>query len=266
MKKRIYNLIERGSHGSRVNLIFDYVIIILIILNTIASAIDTLSEIPVEVVSSFRVFELFSIAIFTVEYILRIYISDLTHPSNNKLSSAFKFIFSFFGLIDLFAILPFYLPFFVKVDLRFLRMIRLVRFLRILKINRYNSSLTLIRDVLREKRSEIGITFFIAILILLISGFAMYTIENPVQPDKFPNMFSSLWWAVATLTTVGYGDIYPITTVGKVISSIVAFLGIGLVALPTGIISSGFITKLNQSRNKKSIICPHCGKEIKSNL
>lgn len=266
MQKKIYNLIEKGSHGSRINLIFDYIIIFLIILNTIASAIDTLSEIPIEVAISFRVFELISIAIFTVEYILRIYISDRTHPSKNRISSAFKFIFSFFGLIDLIAILPFYLPFFVKIDLRFLRMIRLVRFFRILKINRYNSSLTLIRDVLREKKMEIGITFFSAVLILLISGFIMYLVENPVQPDKFSNFFSSLWWAVATLTTVGYGDIYPITALGKVISSIVAFLGIGLIALPTGIISSGFITKLNQSRNEKAIICPHCGKEIKSNL
>jgi voltage-gated potassium channel len=266
MKKKVYNLIARGSHGSQINLIFDYVIISLIILNTVASAIDTLTNLPPSITMCLRIFELISISIFTVEYILRIYISDLTHPSKNRISSAFKFIFSFFGLIDLFAILPFYLPLVVKVDLRFLRMIRLVRFLRILKINRYNSSLTLIRDVLREKRTEIGITFFIAILILLISGFTMYCVENPVQPDKFPNLFASLWWAVATLTTVGYGDIYPITTLGKAISSIVAFLGIGLIALPTGIISSGFITKLNQSTNEKPIICPHCGKEIKTNL
>jgi voltage-gated potassium channel len=266
MKDKIFKLIEKGSHGSRINLIFDYIIISLIILNTVATAVDTLAVLPRSVIASLRIFEVFSISIFTIEYILRIYISDLTHPSKTRYSSAFKFVFSFFGLIDLFAILPFYLPFFVKADLRFLRMIRLVRFLRILKINRYNSSLTLIREVLREKRVEIGITFFLAILILLISGFTMYCVENPVQPDKFPNLFSSLWWAVATLTTIGYGDIYPITTLGKVISSIVGFLGIGLIALPTGIISSGFITKLNQSRNDKSIICPHCGKEIKSNL
>jgi voltage-gated potassium channel len=132
-----------------------------------------------------------------------------------------------------------------------------------LKIGRYNSTLKLIRDVLKEKRAEIGMTFFIAVLLLLVSGFLMYSVENPVQPDKFPNIFASLWWAVATLTTVGYGDIYPITTLGKVISGAVAVLGIGLIALPTGIISAGFIEKINHSKNEnKSYICPHCGKEV----
>lgn len=262
MKKRIYNLIEKGSHGSRINLIFDYLIVSLIVFNVIAVALETLAGLPSKVVTSLRVFEAFSIAIFLLEFILRIYISDITHPSNNKFFSAFKFIFSIYGLIDLLAILPFFMPFIINVDLRFLRILRLIRFLRVLKISRYNSSLTLIRDVLREKKGEIGITFFIAMLLLLISGFIMYSVENPVQPEKFPNLFSALWWAVATLTTVGYGDIYPITPFGKVISSIVAFLGIGLIALPTGIISAGFIGKISQLKNKKSKICPHCGKEI----
>ena len=125
-------------------------------------------------------------------------------------------------------------------------LIRLIRFFRVLKISRYNSTLKLIREVLKEKRAEIGMTFFIAVLLLLVSGFLMYSVENPVQPEKFPNIFASLWWAVATLTTVGYGDIYPITTLGKIISGIVAVLGIGLIALPTGIISAGFIEKINQ--------------------
>lgn len=263
MKQRIYHLIEKGSHGSRINLLFDYFIILLIVFNVIALALDTLAGLNDEFRNLLRIFEIVSIGIFTVEFILRLYISDITHPAKSRISSAMKFLFSPFGIIDMLAILPFYLPFIIKIDLRFLRVLRLIRFFRVLKISRYNSTLKLIRDVLKEKRTEIAMTFFIAVLLLLVSAFVMYSVENPVQPEKFPNIFASLWWAVATLTTVGYGDIYPITTLGKVISGAVAVLGIGLIALPTGIISAGFIEKINHSKNEKKLyICPHCGKEV----
>ena len=263
MKQKIYHLIERGSHGSRVNLLFDYFIIILIVLNVVALAVDTLVGLSDQLRNELRIFEFFSVVIFSVEYILRIYISDITHPAKSKMASVMKFMLSPFGIIDLMAILPFYIPFIIKVDLRFLRVLRLIRFFRVLKINRYNSTLILIRDVLKEKRAEISMTFFIIFLLLLVSAFLMYSVENPVQPDKFQDVFASLWWAVATLTTVGYGDLYPITTLGKVISGVVSVLGIGLIALPTGIISAGFIGKINQSkRDKKPHICPYCGKEV----
>jgi voltage-gated potassium channel len=263
MKQRIHQLVEKGAHGSKINLAFDYFIVSLIILNVIAIALETLNGLPEEIKSILRVFEFISIIIFTLEYLLRIYVSEITFPANSKIASAFRFIISPYGIIDLLAILPFYMPFVIKTDLRFLRIIRLIRFFRVFKISRYNSTLKLIGDVFKEKRNALGMTFFIAGLLLLISGFIMYSVENPVQPDKFPNVFASFWWAVATLTTVGYGDIYPITVLGKVISSIVAFLGIGLIALPTGIISSGFIEKIGHAKDQKgTFCCPHCGKEI----
>jgi len=263
MKQRIHRLVEKGAHGSKINLVFDYFIVSLIILNVIAIALDTLNGLPGQIKSILRVFEIISIIIFTIEYLLRIYVSDITYPAKSKIASIFKFILSPYGIIDLLAILPFYTPFIIKTDLRFLRIIRLIRFFRVFKISRYNSTLKLIGDVFKEKRNALGMTFFIAGLMLLVSGFVMYSVENPVQPDKFPNVFESFWWAVATLTTVGYGDIYPITALGKIISSIVAFLGIGLIALPTGIISSGFIEKIGHSRDQNELFsCPHCGKEI----
>lgn len=266
MKQKIYHLVEKGSHGSRFNLMFDYFIIFLIICNVVALALDTLNGLSSQFRSTLSIFEVFSIGVFTLEFILRLYVSDITHPAKNKTTSALKFIFSPYGIIDLLAILPFYIPFVIKVDLRFLRVLRLVRFFRVLKISRYNSTLKLIRDVFKEKRAEIGMTFFIAGLLLLVSGFLMYHVENPVQPDKFPNIFASIWWAVATLTTVGYGDIFPVTTLGKVISGVVAVLGIGLVALPAGIISAGFIEKVNQSKiESQTYTCPHCGKEFNQN-
>lgn len=142
-------------------------------------------------------------------------------------------------------------------------MLRLIRFFRILKISRYNSTLKLMGSVLREKMPELGMTFFIASLMILISAFLMYSTENPVQPANFPDIFASLWWSIATLTTVGQVDIYPITTLGKIISSVVAALGIGLIALPIGIISAGFLEKIRDPKKKtKETICPYCGKMI----
>jgi voltage-gated potassium channel len=262
-KKYIYNLVEKGSHGSKVNLYFDYSIVTLIMLNVMAMAIETLNNLHAATIHILRIFEIVSIIIFSLEYIARIYISDLTFPAKTKAKSILKFILSPYSLIDLLAILPFYLPFILKIDLRFLRLIRLIRFFGIFKLSRYNTSLKLIKDVFKEKRGEIGMTFFIAFLLLLVSGFIMYLIENPAQPEQFPNVFASLWWAVATLTTVGYGDIAPITPLGKVVSSFVAFIGIGLIALPTGIISAGFIEKFKVKKHENKIInCPHCSKAI----
>ena len=260
MKQKIYNIIEK--EGSTENLIFEYFIVTLIILNVVSIALDTIRDMDPTLMLTLRTFESISIVIFSVEYLLRIYISDLSHPATTRFRSALRFIFSFFGLIDLMAIVPFYIPFLIKADMRFLRIVRLIRFFRIFKLSRYNSTLQLIWDVMKEKRSEFLMTFFISFLMLLISAFLMYYVESPVQPEKFKNIFSSLWWAVATLTPLGYGDVAPVTTTGKVISAIVAIIGIGLIALPTGIISAGFIEKISRDKDQKKDSCPHCGKKI----
>lgn len=262
IKKNIYRIVEKGSHGKKANLLFDYGIMLLIVLNVIALILETIPEIGAEIKLELRAFEIFSVVVFSIEYLMRLYISDLTHPAKSRIKSAMKFIFSAYGIIDLAAILPFYLPFLIKLDMRFLRLLRLLRFLRLMKVNRYNNSLDLIGAVFKEKRSELAVTGFIALLLLCIASFLMYDIEGKAQPDKFPNLLSAFWWAMATLTTVGYGDVYPITPMGKTISSIISILGIGIVALPTGIISAGFLNKLEQ--RKQTLRCPHCGKEFKN--
>ena len=262
-KQKVYHLVEKGSHGSKVNLAFDIFIVILIILNVLAMAIETMNNLDDRIIHALRIFEICSIIVFSIEYIARIYVADLSFPASSKGRSRLKFIFSGYGLVDLLAILPFYLPFLITIDLRFLRVLRLIRFFSVLKLSRYNSSLKLIKDVFREKRGELSMTFFIAFIFLLLSGFVMYIAENPAQPEQFTNVFAAFWWAVATLTTVGYGDLIPITTLGKIISSFVAIIGIGLIALPTGIISAGFIGKIKRKKEEKIIThCPHCGKEI----
>ena len=168
-------------------------------------------------------------------------------------------------MIHLFAILPFYLPLFFKFDLRVLRILRLFRLLRILKLGRLSKSLQTITSVLKESKSELGITIFVAFILMILSSTLMFYVENEVQPEKFENIGQAMWWSVATLTTVGYGDIYPITGLGKILSSIIALVGIGFVALPTGIISSAFISRMqSQKDSDKDCECPNCGTKFKS--
>lgn len=268
MKARIYYILEK--EGSKANLVFEYIIVTLIILNVISIGLDTIRDLKPAMVLALNIFETFSIVVFSIEYLLRIYIADFTHPAGTRFRSVMRFVFSFFGLIDLAAILPFYLPFLIRADMRFLRILRLIRFFRIFKLSRYNNTLQLIWDVIKEKKSEFLMTFFISVLMLLVSAFLMYYIENPVQPDNFRHIFSALWWAVGTLTPLGYGGVEPITTTGKIISAVVAIIGIGLIALPTGIISAGFIEKISKDNpadgekkhSEKNNVCPHCGKPL----
>ena len=161
------------------------------------------------------------------------------------------------AVIDLLAILPFYLPMFIPIDLRFLRMLRLTRVLRVFKLNRYSKALNSISGVMRNKKDELLTTVFLMTFIIVISSTLIYYIEHEYQPEAFPNIVESFWWAIATLTTVGYGDVFPITGLGKVLASVIALSGIGLVALPTGIISSGFMANIKTGKK-----CPHCGKDL----
>lgn len=259
LKLKIYHLVEKGDHGAKINILFDYAIITLILLNVAALILESIPEVQVLYGLVLYRFEVFSVVIFSAEYMGRLLVADLTHPAENGIKSRLKFVFSFYGLIDLLAILPFFLPLLIVIDLRFLRILRFMRFLRILKINRYNRSINLIFSVVKEKKMELTVSGFVTLLVIVLASFLMYYVEGSAQPDKFPNIIASFWWAIATLTTVGYGDVYPITPFGKLISGIIAVMGIGIVALPTGIISAGFMEKIAAKEPKE---CPHCGKSL----
>lgn len=259
LREKIFQIIEPSSEN-KVSRYVDVFIMALIILTVVEVILESFESFRAAYTGIFDLFELFSVSIFTLEYVLRLITADLKYKNNHYLIAAFKFIFSFFGLIDFLAILPFYLPLFLALDLRFIRLLRLIRLFRILKLIRYNSSLLLVLQVLKEKRPELGITLFITFILMLLSSTLMYFVEHESQPEAFPNIIASFWWAIATLTTVGYGDVYPVTNMGKLIASFVAILGIGIVALPTGILSSAFYEMIQRKDDKKS--CPHCGKEI----
>jgi len=260
MKQTVYHLVERGAHGSKRNLLFDYVIMVLIVLNMVSIVLDTVKSINEVWHHAFYTFELISVVIFSIEYGLRIYCAEFTYPSSSAWKSRLKFMTSTFGVIDLLAILPFYLPLILTVDVESLRLLMLMRFVRVFKINRYNHSSTLILSVIREKKGQLATTVFVTFMLMIIASVLMFYVEGKVQPEAFPNIIATFWWAISTLTTVGYGDVVPLTSVGKLISGLLAFLGLGVVALPTGIISSGFLEKSHKKHEQN--YCPHCGEKI----
>ena len=271
MKQKVFEILDEYEKSSNyLGKIIDAAIIVLIILSVIEIILESFEILHVRYGSFFHTFEIFTVTVFSIEYVLRIWIADLKFPDLSKAKARQKFIFSTAGMIDLIAILPFYLPFILKFDFRIVRLLRVARLMRIFKISRYTKSLRLVGNLIVQKRSELATTIFITFILILLSSTIMYDLEHEVQPDKFPNIVSTFWWAVATLTTVGYGDVYPVTGWGQFISGVIAILGIGLVALPTGIISSGFIEQLEKDKEAKNKedepykYCPHCGKDLKN--
>lgn len=261
-KSKIARLFDDEKGNAKGELIFEKFISILIILNAVVIVLESYKGIYNEYSTFFYAFEVFSIIIFTIEYFIRIWIADKLYEAKSSFRARLKYITSYFGIIDLISILPFFLPFIFKIDLRILRLLRLFRLLRLLKLNRYFNSLRVISSVIKKTKSEIAVTVFLVFILLVLSSTLMYHIENEAQPNAFENIGQALWWAVATLTTVGYGDIYPVTGTGKLLSAIIALLGIGIVALPTGIISSAYIEEIQKNKKEEICKCPHCGKNI----
>ncbi|MEX0609398.1 MAG: ion transporter [Balneolaceae bacterium] len=214
------------SSDTKSGKIFDLTIQFLIIYSLITFSISTLPNLSEGTLTFLFISQVITVSIFTIEYIFRIFVAD------KKMS----YILSFYGLIDLLAILPFYLSF--AVDLRSLRILRLLRLFRLLKIVRYSNALKRYRIAFKEIKEELVIFFTTTCFLIYISGVGIYYFENNIQPEAFSSIFHSLWWAVATLTTVGYGEIYPITIGGKVFTFIILMIGLGVVAIPAGLLAS----------------------------
>jgi voltage-gated potassium channel len=260
MKKRIYEILEVANSGDSISRVIDISIAVLILLNVCAVIIETIPSLK-NYAGYFYIFEAFSVAIFTIEYILRVWSCTEDKGYAKPINGRLRYILSPLAVIDLLAILPFYLPMFFVLDLRILRMFRLVRIFRILKFGRYSTSLQMMGNVLIKKKEELGIVLFIVILLLVLASSVLFYVENEAQPNAFSSIPASMWWGIATLTTVGYGDMYPVTPLGKILGAVIALFGIGLFALPAGILASGFADELDKKgRNKKE--CPHCGKDL----
>jgi voltage-gated potassium channel len=259
-KHYLYRILIETDSKSRISRAFNLGMLILIILNVIAVTLSTIESLYEPNKLVFEVFEILSIFIFSIEYIARMWVCTLDKEYSSPVLGRIRFALRPMQMIDLLAILPFFLPF-LGVDLRFIRAVRLFRVFRILKLGRYSEALSGLTRVIRTKKEELYITIFAGLILLLLSSSLMYIIENAAQPDKFQSIPDAMWWAVSTLTTVGYGDVYPITPMGKMLGSFIAILGIGLFALPAGIISSGFAAEI-QKKHTGVKVCPHCGKPL----
>tara|TARA_Y100000996_G_scaffold374329_1_gene324427 strand:- start:4900 stop:5607 length:708 start_codon:yes stop_codon:yes gene_type:complete len=232
-----------------INKSIDKFIYILIIANIIAMIAESHVSIRSIYFNEFYMFEAISIGIFSVEYLYRIVYAY----RESKMKGAIGYITSVFGIIDLISIIPFFLNQFTKIDGRFLRILRLFRLTRIFKLGRDSASLKLFIKALSAVKAELKFTLFLSILTILFSASAIYYLENAAQPEKFSSISESIWWATVSLATVGYGDVYPITVGGKIFASIISLVGIGIVAIPTGVISASFVEEIIKSggRNNK---------------
>jgi voltage-gated potassium channel len=247
IKKTVNRLLNPSDGRSRAGVMVDWFLMALITLNVVLVIVETVESIYTRYALFFRLFERVSVYIFTVEYALRLWSCTCEKCYHRPVVGRLKFIFSAAALIDLLAFLPFYLPF-TAVDLRFIRILRLFRFLRIFKLTRYLNATKMISNVFRSKREELVLCLVITFSLIVVASSLMYFAENSAQPDKFSSIPATMWWCVTTLTTVGYGDVYPVTIIGKILTACIAILGIGMFALPAGILASGFSDEFKKRR------------------
>ncbi|MDN3493951.1 ion transporter [Winogradskyella bathintestinalis] len=237
MKTYLKNLVELND--TKQSKRFAYFIQFLIIFSVVTFSIETLPDLQPQTRIVLNTIEAFCVVIFTFEYLARIYVAD------NKP----KFIFSFFGIIDFLAILPFYLAF--GIDLRSLRLLRMFRLFRLFKLVRYNKAMRHFANAMIVAKEQIILFMIITLMLIYFAAVGIYYFENAAQPEHFTSIFDSLWWSIVTLTTVGYGDVYPITVGGRIFTFFILLIGLGVVAIPTGIISSS-LTKAVEPNEKKN--------------
>ncbi len=246
-KKRIFDIIQIGKKNDLTSRAFDIFIVLVIITNIAVLFLETFEEFSVYS-SRFKVIETVTVVIFCIEYLLRIWTAEYLYPGKGHFKAVIKFLVSFDGIVDLCTILPF---FFLSGFIAF-RMLRVVRIFHLFRINAYYDSFNVITSVLYEKRNQIISSVFIIMVLIMASSLCMYSAEHEAQPGAFNNAFSGIWWSISTILTVGYGDIYPVTILGKIMAIIISFLGVGVVAIPTGIISAGFVEQYTQMQRAKS--------------
>lgn len=261
-RRRIWSALNiRYTEKKGLSFIINISLSVLIFLNTIAIILNTIPSLSSTYHHIFWDFEVFSVIIFSFEYLLRLWSCVESRFYTHKFWGRIKFIFSFWGIVDLLAIAPFFLSAFVT-DFGVIRMLRLLRILRLFRMSKYFHAFRIIKNVLTSKREELILAFSFIIFLILFSSSLMYFLEHPVQPENFSSIPAALWWGVNTMTTVGYGDIYPITLAGKILGSLVAISGISLFALPAGIIASGFNEHIRGYKNEQGKVkCPYCQAE-----
>lgn len=251
VKRRIFETLEKGEGDDLLSKRFDIFIMTLILLNVAAVILETVDSVHDQYAIFFEYFEYISVFVFTIEYLGRLWTCTYFEKYKHPVWGRIKFIFSFMAIVDLLAIMPFYLPLFFAIDGRILRVLRLFRIVRIFKMGRYSTAFNMIVTVVTKRKEELLVTLTIVFVMLILASSLMYYVENEAQPEVFKSIPETMWWGVATLTTVGYGDVYPITGLGKVLGAFIAILGVGIFALPAGIIASGFEAEISKRMREK---------------
>ncbi len=240
-RKRLFEIIEVGNDLDHVSRAYDFVNVFSIVINVIVSILATYANIQEKYGNVLLIIEGVTVIFFGLDYICRLITARFLYPQLKESHAIRKYVFSVNGLVDLLSFLPYFLPVFFPAGTAVFRMIRIVRIFRLFKINAYYDSLSVIKDVISGKKQQLISSVFIILVLMLASSLCMYSLEHEAQPEVFSNAFSGIWWAASTLLTVGYGDIYPVTFWGKMFGIFITFLGVGMVAIPTGIISAGFV-------------------------
>lgn len=264
MKKRLFDIIQIGTRVDVLSYAFDIFISIMIVMSIVVTFLYTF-----DVLAGYRqIFlgiECFTTVVFIIEYLLRVYTSDLLYPDETPVKSVFSFIFSLYGIIDLLTIISYFSPIYSNGFVAF-RMIRVVRIFRLFKVNKSFDAFNVVAGVIEDKKSQIVSSLFMIAMLMLAASMCMYGLEHDVQPESFDNAFSGIWWAMSTVLTVGYGDIYPVTIGGRIVAIVIALLGVCVVAIPTGVISAGFVEYYTKIKNDAGDIhiSPDVAKKLKT--
>lgn len=247
LRARVHEILEAGKPGDRLSQFADMGLIALISLNAFAVILESVPEYHRAYRDAFFAFEVFSVAVFTVEYVCRVW-SSPEHPAvkyAHPVWGRLRYMLTPMALLDLIVIAPFYLVFFVSVDLRILRVLRL---LRVFRLTRYAPSMTLLLQVLRTEARNIGAALFVLLLLMVMAASVVFLAEHRAQPEAFGSIPAALWWAVVTMTTIGYGDVVPVTFLGRLFGAVIGIVSLGMVALPAGLLASGFSGALRRRR------------------
>lgn len=250
MRKKLFHIIEVGNNQDAISRTYDYINALTIILNLIVSIMYTFEGPRVQYGEFLLAVRHTTVAFFALDYFLRVFTAKYLYPEKSEMKAVWGYIKSFTGIVDLLSFLPYYLPGVLPAGIVAFRMLRLIRIFRLFQINSYYDSLHVIAEVIKGKKQQLISSVFLIAILMIASSLCMYSLEHDAQPEVFENAFSGIWWATSTLLTVGYGDIYPITTLGRIFGIMTAFLGVGMVAVPTGIISAGFVEQYSSIKKR----------------
>ncbi len=252
VRAKVFNMVSTGVVDEPINKLYDVISIAFLALNLFAAFAITFDYMEEHYKGLLLAIEAVTTFFFMVDYLLRLFTAKELYPKLSNKDSIIKYVFSFTGIVDLLSFLPYYLPVFFPAGGTVFRLFRVARIMRLFRINSYYDQLNVITEVISSKKQQLLASVFIIVVLMMASSLCMYSVEHDAQPEVFQNAFSGIWWSVSTLLTVGYGDIYPITIAGKIMGILISFLGVGMVAIPTGIISAGFVEQYQRLKTMGS--------------